>query len=128
MRRWRTKQTKKGMSALQVLQGVTYNGRPAKKHLLGEAGQSTRASLKAYARLARWQEAVLLLELRGGVPADVIMYSMALTACERGHQWPAALQLLDDMERTRLKADMILLSTAISSCKRAASGNRRCPC
>ena len=51
---------------------------------------------------------------------DVITFSAAISACEKGGQWQRALALLDEMRAARVTPDVITFSAAISACARAS--------
>ena len=48
---------------------------------------------------------------------DVITYSTAINACEKGQQPRQALELLNQMQHRRLMQDVITYSAAISACE-----------
>ena len=54
------------------------------------------------------------LLLRGLLP-NVITYSAAISACEKGQQPPQAVQLLPDMRRKGLLPSVISYNAAISA-------------
>ena len=53
-----------------------------------------------------------------GLEPDVITYSAAISACEKGSQWERALELLDEMRQRGLEPDVITYSAAISACEK----------
>ena len=63
----------------------------------------------------------LLDEMRGkGVSPDVISFSEAISACEKGGQWERALSLLDEMRGSGVSPDVMCFSAAILSCAKAS--------
>ncbi|CAE8642484.1 unnamed protein product, partial [Polarella glacialis] len=44
------------------------------------------------------------------VKPNVISYSAAMSACERGQRWEAALWLLPEMRRARVRPDVIAIN------------------
>merc|ERR1712190_431614 len=56
-------------------------------------------------------------QLRGLVP-DVITYSAAISACEKGQRPQEALHLLQEMQLRGLVPDVITYSAAISACEK----------
>ena len=55
-----------------------------------------------------------------GIEPDVISYSAAISACEKGGQWERALELLEGMRERGIEPDVISYSAAISACARAS--------
>merc|ERR1739841_325877 len=49
---------------------------------------------------------------------DVISYSAAISACEKGGQWQVALGLLATMQEAALVPNVISYSAAISACEK----------
>ncbi len=70
--------------------------------------QSAGGQLQAEAALVR------------AAAADVISYSAAISACEKGAQPEQALQLLPGMQQQSVEPDVISYSSAISACEKAA--------
>ena len=70
------------------------------------------------------------LQLRGLLP-DVITYSAAISACEKGHKPHQALHLLQELQLRGLLPNVITYSAAISACEsiccRAWSPEAICP-
>ena len=54
----------------------------------------------------------------GELKLDVISFSAALSACEKGEVWRCALGLLAEMRERELKLDVISLSAALSACEK----------
>ena len=52
------------------------------------------------------------------VTANVITFSAAMSACEKGGQWQHALLLLKDMGCAHVAADVISFSAAMSACEK----------
>ena len=50
-----------------------------------------------------------------GMTANVISFSAAISACEKGEQWEQALALLHKMHETSRASNVISLSAAISA-------------
>ena len=48
---------------------------------------------------------------------DVISFSAAISACEKGGQWERALSLLEDIKSRGVEPDVISFSAAISACE-----------
>merc|ERR1712032_433337 len=55
---------------------------------------------------------------RSGLEPDVITNSASISACEKGHQWAMALQILGKMRRSGLEPDVITNSASISACEK----------
>ena len=53
------------------------------------------------------------------VQPDVISYSAAISACEKGGQWEPALELLQKMQDRKVQPNVISYNAAISACGRA---------
>ena len=51
-----------------------------------------------------------------GAWANVITYSAAISACEKGQQWQRALQLLEEMQAAGVWANAITYNAASSAC------------
>ena len=49
---------------------------------------------------------------------DVIIYSAAVTACEKAMSWQQALRILSSMEAAKVLADVVACSAAISACEK----------
>ena len=59
----------------------------------------------------------LLAEMAAATVAkDTIMYSSAISAFEKGHQWQLALGLLAEMAFVKVNKDVITYNAAISAC------------
>ena len=54
---------------------------------------------------------------KAGMSANMISFSAAISACEKGNQWEQALTLPDNMREPDRTADMISY-TAISACEK----------
>jgi hypothetical protein len=46
----------------------------------------------------------------------VISLSAAISACERGQQWPVALQLFDTFRSAAVQLDLIACNSVVSAC------------
>jgi pentatricopeptide repeat domain-containing protein 1 len=57
--------------------------------------------------------------LRSEVEMDVISFSAAISACEKGGEWEKALQLMRVMVQNKHKLDTITLNAAISACEKS---------
>ncbi|CAJ1401389.1 unnamed protein product [Effrenium voratum] len=53
--------------------------------------------------------------------AQLVATSKAITACEKGSTWPAALQLLHAAAREKLQLDTIIMNSAISACEKGGA-------
>eukprot|EP00747_Dinoflagellata_sp_TGD_P122231 gnl/TRDRNA2_/TRDRNA2_173576_c1_seq18.p2 gnl/TRDRNA2_/TRDRNA2_173576_c1~~gnl/TRDRNA2_/TRDRNA2_173576_c1_seq18.p2 ORF type:complete len:121 (-),score=35.12 gnl/TRDRNA2_/TRDRNA2_173576_c1_seq18:568-930(-) len=53
-----------------------------------------------------------------GLKPNVVTYSAAISACEKGQQPEKALELLHQMQERKLVPDVVAYSAAISSCER----------
>ncbi|CAK9100075.1 unnamed protein product [Durusdinium trenchii] len=74
-------------------------------------------TLKSYTKGADWQAALLLLDdLDKAGAANVILYSVAVTSCERGQQLALGISLLRRAERQKIQPDTVMYNTLISSC------------
>eukprot|EP00973_Karenia_brevis_P071854 9985775-Karenia_brevis.AAC.1 len=61
----------------------------------------------------------LFYELRReGLLPDMITFSAAISACEKGGQWERVAPLLDEMRRKDLVPNVISFSAAISACEK----------
>lgn len=65
-------------------------------------------------KCGRWQHALLLLDFMTSISLDVnvITISAAISACEKGSQWPTALRLL----AASMEKNVISYSAAMSAC------------
>merc|ERR1712070_915880 len=54
---------------------------------------------------------------RSHVEPNVVSYSAAISACEKGQQWEDALSLLDDVQGSFLVPDVVSFNAAISACE-----------
>ena len=59
-----------------------------------------------------------------GIEPNVITYSAAISACEKGKKWEKALSLLEQMRDARIKPDVISYSAAISACEKGGQWER----
>ena len=75
---------------------------------------------------AEWQCAIELLDemTERGIEPDVISYSAAISACEKGGEWQRALELLDAIRRRGLAPNVISYSAAISACEKGGEWRR----
>ena len=80
-------------------------------HLLTRLRQARRA-------LTAWQ--VLQVMRCNAVETNVIHYSSVIIACENQGAWQLALDLLSSMDSSRIKHDVISMSSAISACEKAS--------
>ena len=55
---------------------------------------------------------------KAGVTMDVISFSAAISACEKGGQWQRALSLLEDMCKEGVTGNVIGFNAAISVCEK----------
>jgi pentatricopeptide repeat protein len=58
------------------------------------------------------------------VAPNVISFSAAISACEKGGQWQRALALLDEMRAKGVAPDVISFSAAISACEKGGQWQR----
>ncbi len=49
---------------------------------------------------------------------DMVSWSTAICACEKGNQWEGALGLLQEMAQQLLTPDVVSWSAAISACEK----------
>ena len=49
---------------------------------------------------------------------DVVSFSAAISACEKGKQWEAALGLLQEMVHQLLTPGVVSFNSAISACEK----------
>ena len=66
-----------------------------------------------------------------GITLNVISYSAAISACEKGQHWQRALELLEDRRAAGITSNVISYSAAISACEKrqqwqAALKNKAC--
>ena len=67
----------------------------------------------------QWQQALGLLVLRNvSMPPDIITYSAAISACEKGQKWQQALGLLAETRSVSVLPNVITYNTAISACEK----------
>eukprot|EP00434_Breviolum_minutum_P000045 symbB.v1.2.000038.t1/scaffold12.1/size699752/18 len=68
----------------------------------------------------QWQWALHLFQeiLLQSLLPDVIIYSAAISSCEKGLQWEVALSLFNSLEHRKVKPDLIIYSAAISACEK----------
>ena len=67
------------------------------------------------------QALLLLAEMRThGLEPDVITFSAAISACERGANWEQALALLAEMRERGLACDITVFSAAVNACEQGA--------
>ena len=59
-----------------------------------------------------------------GVEPDVITYSAAISACEKGRQSEMALELLERMKRAGIPPTVITYNAAISACEKGRQWKR----
>ena len=64
------------------------------------------------------------LQLRGLLP-DVITYSAAISACEKGQKPQQALHLLQELQLRGLLPDVITYSAAIRACENGPRAPRK---
>ncbi|CAE7506162.1 EMB2654 [Symbiodinium sp. CCMP2456] len=81
------------------------------------AGVATSACNAKLAACAEWQKVLALYatSLRAQLTPDLVTYSTAIGACERGEQWPQALDLLDQMKGIR-QVDAMAYTATIGAC------------
>jgi len=41
-------------------------------------------------------------------PGNVISYGIAISACEKGQQWPSAVELLAELQQMKLQSNVML--------------------
>ena len=84
---------------------------------------STSCLLSVVAQASAWQIALLLLDEKSGLSADVVACSAALHACGKAGQWPWALELLEQAEKNGIEST-ILCNAAITACDFSAQWQR----
>ena len=74
------------------------------------------------AKQSLWHEALkILAEMQAqGLERNVITYSAAISACEKGYQWQQALELLAEMQAQGLETNVITYNAAISPCEKGS--------
>ena len=60
----------------------------------------------------------------GVVTPDVISFSAAISACEKGGQWERALALLEEMRERAWSRNVISFNAAISACEKGGRWER----
>merc|ERR1711933_500087 len=58
------------------------------------------------------------------IQPNVITFSAAISACEKGAQWPRVLSLFLGMQKARIQPDVITYNAAISACEKGAQWPR----
>eukprot|EP00435_Cladocopium_sp_Y103_P027638 s3428_g6.t2 len=134
------------LSLLREVEGIcqctviTFNAAISGCERLERSQISFNAALSACERGEQWEVALELLreaqqrQLPGDLISDldevamkshdlskkanVITYSAAISACEKGSQWQRALMLLGEMDKKQVPANLITYSAAISACGR----------
>merc|ERR1712070_203271 len=67
----------------------------------------------------------LFEEMQGrGVQPNIITWSAAISACEKGAQWERALELFEEMQQRGVEPNVITWSAAISACQQSGSLNQ----
>ena len=51
-----------------------------------------------------------------GIEPDVISYSAAISACEKGGRWEQALEVFDEMRSRGVEPNVITYTSAMSAC------------
>ena len=59
-----------------------------------------------------------------GVVADIITYSAAISACEKGQQWQRAMDFLGQVRAAGMVLNVITYSAAISACEKGGQWDR----
>ena len=94
---------------------------------LGGLSQPKRATM-IIAALGREDRVGRALEAFAQVPSpDLLIYSAAITACERAKNkkyWRHALVLFDEMKRAGIAPDAIIYNAAISACEKGSQWER----
>ena len=65
---------------------------------------------------------------RAGVTRDMISFSAAISACEKGGQWQTTLSLLEDIRWAGVILKVFSLTAAMSACERVGNGSTRGRC
>ena len=83
-------------------------------------------AMSSYRRVRHPNRALALFydARRRGIELDLILYSAAISACERGGLWKRALQLLDEMQHRGIEPNVISFSAAISACEKGEQWER----
>ena len=84
------------------------------------------SAISALGRVHACEEALALLETmpQRALTPNVISYSAAMSACEKGGQWQRALELLEGMPQRALKPDVISYNAATSVCEKGGQWQR----
>lgn len=71
--------------------------------------------LSSLAKLGHWQLAMCVFGEMGPCQPDVISFNTAMSACERGWMWTAALQLFARMRKDRVKISSVSCNALLSA-------------
>ena len=71
------------------------------------------SAIASLAKAGQWQTALAFASRR----IDVAGYGAMANACERGHRWPWSLQVLQCMQKQRLRRNIITCNAGLGACK-----------
>eukprot|EP00913_Durusdinium_trenchii_P031412 g29409.t1 len=69
--------------------------------------------------LCEWHQAMLLFEAMPQAE-DVISFNSTISACEKGHEWPTALALFEQMPEMQVQADLITFNSTMSALEKGS--------
>ena len=97
-----------------------------KESLVDRETHTANAVIAALARAGEWTRALEFLGNLPGVVPDVITFSSAMAACEKGSAWRHAMDLLESMHSAALQPDRFSYSSVIASCATAERWELAC--
>ncbi|CAE7235674.1 unnamed protein product [Symbiodinium natans] len=80
------------------------------------------AVLSSCEKVAAWRRAINLLHEQAGQRhprPNVLMYSSAISACEKAHQWHMALWILSQMWAEGPRPDVVALNAGLAACEKS---------
>eukprot|EP00405_Crypthecodinium_cohnii_P037585 CAMPEP_0206541446 /NCGR_PEP_ID=MMETSP0325_2-20121206/9612_1 /ASSEMBLY_ACC=CAM_ASM_000347 /TAXON_ID=2866 /ORGANISM="Crypthecodinium cohnii, Strain Seligo" /LENGTH=634 /DNA_ID=CAMNT_0054039375 /DNA_START=37 /DNA_END=1941 /DNA_ORIENTATION=+ len=92
------------------------------EHKLTPTSSTMSTSMSALAKSSRWMHSLALYHLwRPRVQPSVSVESAFITACDKGQQWPTAVQHLECLRRDMVKMDLVAYNAALRACGRGGS-------